>query len=100
MYLRSPPAGSLADEILNHDTANSDQHYAQAKSILSNLKEMSERYSDFGSCHSSSSGGEAAEDDVFTTHARKKKARKQKLSITPGKEYFLKKPNLASSPQL
>ena len=100
LSLRSPPAGSLADEILNIDAANSDPVYANAKSILSNLKEMSERYSDIGSCHSSSDGGEAAEDDVFTTHKRKKKTRKHKLSITPGKEYFLKKPNLAYSPQL
>ena len=100
LSLRSPPAGSLAAEILTTGTATSDQHYAQANRILSSLKEMSERYSDFGSCHSSSDGGEAAEDDVFTTHARKKKGRKHKLSTTPGKEYFLKKPNLASSPQL
>jgi hypothetical protein len=84
-------------------TANSDQHYARAKSILSNLKEMSERYSDFGSCYSSSSGAdsEAAVDDGLKTHGRRKKARKHKLSISPlGKEYFLKKPNLASSPKL
>ena len=99
LSLRSPPPGSLADEILNMHTANTDQHYAHAKSILSNLKEMSERYSDLGSCYSSSSGGEAAADDGFKTH-RTKKARKQKLSITPGKEYFLKKPNMAPSPKL
>jgi hypothetical protein len=98
LSLRSPPAGSLADEILNQDTAISDQYYANAKNILSNLKEMSERYSDFGSCHSSSS--EASADDGFKTLGRKKKSRKHKLSITPGKEYFLKKPHLASSPQL
>ena len=88
----------MADEILNHDTANSDQHYAQAKSILSNLKEMSERYSDFGSCYSTSSGDEAA--DGFKTYSKKKKGKKHKLSISPGREYFLKKPNLATSPQL
>jgi hypothetical protein len=98
LSLRSPPPGSLADEILNHDTANSDQHYAQAKSILTNLKEMSERYSDFGSCYSSSSGDEAA--DGFKTYSKKKKGKKHKLSISPGREYFLKKPNLATSPQL
>ena len=97
LSLRSPPAGSLADEILNMDTASSDHHYAQAKSILSNLKDMSERYSDFGSCYSSSDG---ADDDGFKAPGRKKKSKKHKLSITPGKEYFLKKPHLASSPQL
>ena len=98
LSLRSPPPGSLAADILSTGTATSDQHYAQAKSILSNLKELSERYSDFGSCHSSSSEG--AVDDEFKTIGRKKKARKHKLSITPGKEFFLKKPNMAFSPQL
>ena len=99
LSLRSPPAGSLADEILNIDGAKSDQHYAHAKSILSNLKEMSERYSDFGSCYSSSSGGEAGADDGFITHKRKK-AKKHRLSITPDKEFFMKKPNMAPSPKL
>ena len=56
LSLRSPPAGSLAAEILTTGTATSDQHYAQANRIQSSLKEMSERYSDFGSCYSSSSG--------------------------------------------
>ena len=42
----------------------------------------------------------AAVDDEFKTIGRKKKARKHKLSITPGKEFFLKKPNMAFSPQL
>ena len=99
--LRSPPAGSLAGEILSSGTANSNQHYAQAKNILSNLKEMSERYSDFASCYSSSSGGEAAVDEGFKYHGRKKKASKHRLSVSPpGIEYFLKKPNLALSPQL
>ena len=100
--LRSPPAGSLAGEILSSGTANTDQLYAQSKNILSNLKEMSERYSDFASCHSSSSGGEGAVDDGFKSLGRKKKkARKHRLSVSPpGIEYFLKKPNLALSPQL
>ena len=97
LSLRSPPAGSLADEILNMHTANTDQHYAHAKSILSNLKEMSERYSDFASCYSSSSGDEAV--DGFKTHDKRKKGKKHKLSISPGREYFLKKPNMAASPQ-
>ena len=97
LSLRSPPPGSIADEILNEDTANSDQHYAHAKTILSNLKEMSERYSDFASCYSSSSGDEAV--DGFKTHGRRKKGKKHKLSISPGREYFLKKPNMAASPQ-
>jgi hypothetical protein len=98
LSLRSPPAGSLAAEILSTGTATSDQHYAQAESILSDLKNMSERYTDFGSCYSSSDG---ADDDGFKAPGRKKKAKKHKLSITPpGREYFMKKPNLASSPQI
>ena len=100
LSLCSPPPGSLAADILGTGTASSDQHYVQAKNILSNLREMSERYSDFGSCYSSSSGGEAAVGDDFKTAGRKKKSRKHKLSITPGKEFFLKKPHMAPSPQL
>ena len=94
--LRSPPAGSLAGEILSSGTVNSNQHYAQAKNILSNLKEMSEKYSDFASCYSSSSGGEAAVDDGFKYHGSK-----HRLNVSPpGMEYFLKRPNVALSPQL
>ena len=50
MCLRSPPAGSLADEILSSDPKSS---YARAKSILSSIRDMADRYSDFASCDSS-----------------------------------------------
>ena len=44
---------------------------------------MSERYSDFASCYSSSSGDEAG--DGFKTIGRKKKGKKHKLSVSPGR---------------
>ena len=95
LSLRSPPAGSLAGDILG--TTDPAQHYTKARNILSNLKEMTERFSDFGSCHSDSSSGE---DDTggYTKQGRNK--RKQRKSITPDRDFFLKKPNLAVSPQL
>ena len=89
--LRSPLEGSLAAEMLSTGTASSDHYYLQARSILSNLKEMSERYSDFGSGYSSSDG---AHDDGFKAPGRKKKSKKHKLSITPGRE---SKPGFKSS---
>ena len=43
---------------------------------------------------------DGADDEGFKAGGRKKKGKKHKLSITAGREYFIKKPNLASSPQL
>ena len=65
------------------------------------MKEMTDRYSDFGSAKewssSSSSSGSDNKGD-FKTPGRKKK-RKQRQSITPTRDSFLKKPNTAASPQ-
>ena len=101
MCLRSPPAGSLADEILSSDPKS---RYAKAKSILSNLKDMADRYSDFASCDSSLGGTDTEAADVdtevgFLYQGRKKKSRKHKLSPSPNRDFFLKKPNTASSPE-
>ena len=96
LSLRSPPAGSLAGDILG--TTDPAQHYyTKTKNILSNLKEMTERFSDFGSCQSDSS---SAEDDTGGYTKQGKKKRKQRQSITPDRDFFMKKPNLAVSPQL
>ena len=103
-YMRSPPLGSLADEILCTGTGlSSNQNYYKAKSILSNLKEMTERFSDFASCESgvSETESEASKDDHdgFKIHERKKKGRKHRLSPSPDKDFFMKKANMASSPE-
>ena len=106
MCLCSPPtkdglySGSLAAEILNTGSSDNINHYSKAKSILSNLKEMADRYSnsDFASCDSSFSSGPDSEDG-FQSMDRRKKSRKHRLSISPNKEdTLMKKPNTAWSP--
>ena len=112
--LRSPPLGSgpylgsLADELLSSETPKPANHYEQARTILSNLKEMSERFSDIGdfaSCNSTTSGEDTDMSETDNEGFRKqgkgkrKKGRKHRLSTTPGKEHFMKKANLSSSPQ-
>ena len=101
MCLRSPPVGSLADEILSSDP---ESNYSRAKSILSSLKDMADRYSDFASCDSSlgETDTEAANIDTeagFQHQGRKKKSRKHKLSPSPNRDFFMKKPNTSSSPE-
>ena len=72
--------------------------------MLNEVKDLTDRLSDFGSCTSelsessgSSTGGdESGEENLenggFKTMNEKKRIKK--LKITPGKEQFLKKPNL------
>ena len=100
LSLRSPPPGSLADEILS--TGVNGDTYAKAKSILTNLKEMADKYSDFASCDSSLGESEIEVDDGFKMQIKKKKSRKHKLSPSPDnsiKKLFLKKANKVSSPE-
>ena len=101
MCLRSPPAGSLADEILSSDPKS---NYSKAKSILSSLKDMADRYSDFASCDSSLGDTDTEAVDItnevgFQYQGRKKKSKKHRLSPSPTKDFFLKRPNTASSPE-
>ena len=70
------------------------------------MKDMTEKLSDFGSCMSDmsyssdstgdGSGEESGEAEGYMTMNERKrnKIRKRKLRLTPGKEEFLKKPNL------
>ena len=98
---RTPPKESLAAEILGTLTPRPD--LLRAKAILNEVKDMTDRLSDFGSCVSESSGtcsdDSGDESDIkggFQTMNEKKrnKKTKRKLKLTPGKEQFLKKPNL------
>lgn len=71
--------------------------------MLSELKEMTDRLSDFGSCLSSSSDENSGDENsqkggVKSMNELKRiKKKKRKLKLTPGKENFLKKPNLDGS---
>ena len=76
LSLRSPPLGSLADEILR--TGENADTYSKAKSILSNLKEMADKYSDFASCDSSLGESEIEVEDGFKKQNKKRKSKKHK----------------------
>ena len=99
LSLRSPPPGSLAADILN--TGSENEHYSKARSIISNIKDITERFSDFVTCESFSEDTDNPEkivEDGFQTRSRKKKnKRKQKFSPSPSKE-FLKRIDNRSSP--
>ena len=109
LSLRSPPPGTLAAEILQQTTSAPTEppRFYRAKKLISELKEMTSRLSDFESCVSSSS-----EDDHvpsretktgdFKSSSEKKRGwkNKRKNSSSPlGSDYFLKRPNKNSSPQ-
>ena len=101
LSLRSPPKGSIADEIISTENSN-NKHYSQAKIILSNPKEMAEKYSDFASCESLSDETDnetkSLKDDGFEIQGRRHKRKKEKSSPSPAREYFLKKQNMNKSP--
>ena len=99
LSLRSPPAGSVAHEILDTVTPKPAHHYAKAKNILSGLKEMTEKFSDFASCQSDSSQSELDDQSGYKTQGRNKKSGKHKLSPTSPRDSFLKKQNTAPSPE-
>ena len=87
LSLRSPPLGSLADEILA-----SGSTVKRTNSLLKDLKMMQEQLSDFGSCVSftSSSEEENSSAPLNTQGYVKKKKRKNSRS-PPDKSYFVKK---------
>ena len=61
---------------------------------------MAERFSDFASCESLSDEYETDKqtNNDFQFQGRKKKSKKHKLSPSPPKEFFIKKPNTRDSP--
>ena len=96
---RTPPRNSIAAEILDIPRVD----FLRTQEAMNDLKEQ---LSEFGSCLSSSessgeSGGDHSEIDKtasegFKTVNEKKRSKrnKRKFKLTPGKESFLKKPNL------
>lgn len=78
----------------------------KTKAMLNDLKDLTERLSDFGSCISSQSSSSSDDSDKdslaeegFKTANEKKRIKrsKRKLKMTPSKEEFLKKPNLKNN---
>ena len=94
---RTPPPGSIAAEILGSPSFPIRGTLDKTKSLLSDLRQMSEQLSEFGSCVSSSSSseqsGNESEDKEYKTMNDKKRGwkKKRKLSITPNKDSFVKK---------
>ena len=76
---------------------------------MKDLKNLTDKLSDFGSCVSnqSSSSNEESEEDTTSNlnsknlnEKRRRKRNKRKLKVTPVKEDFLKRPNLSTTNQL
>ena len=110
LSLRSPPAGSIAAEIL--ETTATPQ-LNQVRSGLSELKDMTAKLSEYESCMSSSDGDDpdcvdSVKDntyEVFTSMNERKRdwKKKRKSSRSPTKDSFVKtevkKLNLEKSPK-
>ena len=92
LSLRTPPHGSLAKDILY-----SAPSFLKTRNILSEIKQMSEHLSDFGSCVSSTSASE--EENDVGWKSKKKKKRKSSRS-PPDKSFFLKKINSENQSQV
>ena len=96
LSLRSPPKGSIADEILGSAKAKDSPSLERTRSLLAEVKDLQEQLSDFASCKESSdsSGDEdAKEREVFKNVDDSKRGfkKKRKASGTPPKEFFKKK---------
>ena len=101
LSLRSPPRGSLADEILESASIRDSPRPERRRSILAEVKDLQEQLSDFVSCKESES---STEDDTenreaFKDMGDKKRGfkKKRKASTTPPKEFFRKKQYLEAA---
>ena len=107
LSLRTPPPGSLAAEILDHQTNSATPHFTVAKTLLNNLTELTSKISDFESCVSSADDERDTDvdtksediDDKSANDKRRFSKQKRKHSTTPNRDFFLKKPNTSSSPK-
>ena len=67
--LRSPPAGSIASEILLSSQKGSNAvapSLVRIRSLLADTKDLSEQLSDFGSCRESFGSGSSSSDEENT----------------------------------
>ena len=96
LSLRTPIKESLADDILK----SYNPHLLKVQAMMTDVKES---LSDFGSCLGSSSSDSEADTSggelLYKTVGKKKNGKKRKNSTSPSKDYFLKKLNIAISPQ-
>ena len=83
-----------------------DKNRTQTKALLNEVKKMTTRISEYGSCISSDDSkvddltNDASETAGFETmNAKKRRKKKRKNSASPPKEIFLKKVNTNTSPQ-
>ena len=104
LSMRDVHPGSIADEILQHISLKE-----RSNKLLSDIKDMSKKMSDFESAQESLSASSSEESEPLPTldlpfqtmNQKKKKYRnKRKNSQTPNKETFLKKSNMSASPSL
>ena len=96
LSLRSPPKGSIADEILGSAKAKDSPSLERTRSLLAEVKDLQEQLSDFASCKESSDSScdeDAKEREVFRNVDDSKRGfkKKRKASGTPPKEFFKKK---------
>lgn len=99
LSMRSPPFGSVAREILYSSAPSTAPSLVKTRSILSEIKQMSQQLSDFGSCVSSLSSSSEGDDDSEKNKKKNKNKRKSSKS-PPERTYFLKKLNSEASPEL
>lgn len=71
---RTPPHGSLAKELLN--TPDACQNLTKVKDMLTDIKDMAEKFPDFASCESLSEDSDTNNFVGFQTPGRRKKGKK------------------------
>ena len=108
---RTPPRNSIAADIMNSQVYKipcMDPTDSRAKLLIDDLKGLTERLSDFNSCISDSSRDESINDseketensnktetNVTMNERKRSRKKKRKNSLTPNKDFFLKKQNTA-----
>ena len=101
LSLRSPPRGSLADEILGSAKVRDSPVLERSRIVLAEMKDLQEQLSDFVSCKESESSTEedTEEREAFKNVEDKKRGfkKKRKASSTPPKEFFRKKQYLEAA---
>ena len=98
LSLRTPPSGSIAEEILCDSAKIRDTpHVVKARNLLAEVKDLQEQLSDFASCVSSPSSDEDNTESTNNFIDEKRRGfKKRKASRTPPKEFFQKKQYLES----
>ena len=97
---RTPPSNSLAAELLD-----SRPSLDKANSLLTEVRRMSAKLSEYGSCVSTDEDsimdhqGKVAEHDEFKTMSERARSRQKRKHRTPPKESFLKRPNIVVNKQ-